>query len=511
MNNAGPQSLAHKIAIFIAKYRALIVLFLFIFVLRIPSLVEPHRYADEEIYLTLGQAVRKGLVLYRDIHDNKPPLLYLVAAVAGSLFWFRFILLVFHTFGVIFFWKLAELLFDKNRVAVFIATAVFGVFSTLPTLEGNIANGENFMIVPAIIGFFLFYRFLTVPSTNHRPLIPFSIGLSFAVSFLFKIPILFDFFSLLLFWCFFVEPSFRVRVLVRRMLSLPFLAMVSGFVLPVLLSIAYYSWLGAFEPYVSAALFQNVGYVSSWRSGGEVFFLNPLIWRGAVVLGVTVFLFLFSSKLSMAVRFVSLWAVFSMYGALLSSRPYPHYLLEPLAAAVFLITLVYSERFFLVRLLAAMLFTLLLLAYIENRFWYYPTFPYYRNFIRYATGRIGWDGYLDSFGVRRNYLISSYITQHTFASDRIFVWGTEPSIYALSERLPVGRYAVSYHIFDFRAFDETIIAIQESPPPYIIVIEDLDRFTQLKSYLVKYYILETTIEGASLYRRLPDTQAQVGH
>ncbi len=200
-----------------------------------------------------------------------------------------------------------------------------------------------------------------------------------------------------------------------------------------------------------------------------------------------------------------------MYGALLSSRPYPHYLLEPLAAVALLITLVFSERFLLVRLLMAMLFTLLLFAYIENRFWYYPTFPYYRNFIHYATGKIGWEGYLDSFGARRNYLISSYISGHTVPSDRIFVWGTEPSIYALSERLPVGRYTVSYHIFDFHAFDETIAAIQQSPPPYIIVVEDLDRFTQLKSYLEKYYILETTIEGATLYRRLPETQAQVSH
>src|SRR3989338_9802284 len=99
MNNAGPQSLAHKIAIFIAKYRALIVLFLFIFVLRLPSLMEPHRYADEEIYLTLGQGFRKGLVFYRDIHDNKPPLLYVIAALAGNLFWFRFLLLVAHAIG----------------------------------------------------------------------------------------------------------------------------------------------------------------------------------------------------------------------------------------------------------------------------------------------------------------------------------------------------------------------------------------------------------------------------
>jgi len=48
-----------------------------------------NRYADEDIYLTLGQGLKKGLVFYRDIHDNKPPLLYVMAAVAGNVKVFR--------------------------------------------------------------------------------------------------------------------------------------------------------------------------------------------------------------------------------------------------------------------------------------------------------------------------------------------------------------------------------------------------------------------------------------
>jgi MFS superfamily sulfate permease-like transporter len=62
-----------------------------IFILRIPSFFEPYYYGDEMVYLTLGQGVRQGLTLYKDIHDNKPPLLYLTAAVAGNLFWFKVI------------------------------------------------------------------------------------------------------------------------------------------------------------------------------------------------------------------------------------------------------------------------------------------------------------------------------------------------------------------------------------------------------------------------------------
>ena len=51
-------------------------------ILRIPSFFEPYFYGDEMIYLSIGQGIRKGLDLYTQIFDNKPPLIYLTAAIA---------------------------------------------------------------------------------------------------------------------------------------------------------------------------------------------------------------------------------------------------------------------------------------------------------------------------------------------------------------------------------------------------------------------------------------------
>src|SRR3990167_10011079 len=93
---------------------ALVIVLLIVTLLRIPSLFEPHWYGDEGIYLTLGMAVRQGLTLYRDIHDNKPPLLYLVAAVAGTQFWFKFILMLLHLTTIVAFYHLSRLLFQKH-------------------------------------------------------------------------------------------------------------------------------------------------------------------------------------------------------------------------------------------------------------------------------------------------------------------------------------------------------------------------------------------------------------
>src|SRR3990167_11226717 len=91
----------------------LFVLLSVVFILRIPSFFEPYSYGDEMIYLTLGEAIRRGIPLYSGIHDNKPPLLYVMAAIAGNLFWFKAILTIWHIVTIFLFWKLSQALFNK--------------------------------------------------------------------------------------------------------------------------------------------------------------------------------------------------------------------------------------------------------------------------------------------------------------------------------------------------------------------------------------------------------------
>src|SRR3990170_7823229 len=137
----------------------LFVLLLIVLLLRIPSFFEPYSYGDEMIYLTLGEAIRQGIPLYSGIHDNKPPLLYIVAAIAGSLFWFKAILALWHIITVFLFWKLTKALFPSKEKLGKIATVIFALFTTIPLLEGNIANAELFLIGPIIGAFLLLWAF----------------------------------------------------------------------------------------------------------------------------------------------------------------------------------------------------------------------------------------------------------------------------------------------------------------------------------------------------------------
>jgi len=60
------------------------------------------------IYLALGEGVRQGIPLYLSLHDNKPPLLYLAAAISGNLFIFKVILAFWNIATVYIFWKLIK-------------------------------------------------------------------------------------------------------------------------------------------------------------------------------------------------------------------------------------------------------------------------------------------------------------------------------------------------------------------------------------------------------------------
>ncbi|MEK7111921.1 MAG: hypothetical protein AAB875_01200, partial [Patescibacteria group bacterium] len=95
-----------------------------VIVLRIPFFFEPFSYGDEMIYLALGEGIRKGLILYQGVYDNKPPLLYLLAAVAGNVFWFKAILSFWSLITVVLFWKLASALFPNKLKLQKVATII---------------------------------------------------------------------------------------------------------------------------------------------------------------------------------------------------------------------------------------------------------------------------------------------------------------------------------------------------------------------------------------------------
>jgi 4-amino-4-deoxy-L-arabinose transferase-like glycosyltransferase len=84
------------------------------FILRLPSLFEPNWYGDEGIYEVIGKAMSQGRILYLQIWDNKPPLLYVTYAIFhGDQFGARMLSLLFGLGAVITLFFLAKKLFKE--------------------------------------------------------------------------------------------------------------------------------------------------------------------------------------------------------------------------------------------------------------------------------------------------------------------------------------------------------------------------------------------------------------
>ena len=485
----------------------LIVVLLVTALLKIPSLFEPYWYGDEGIYLTLGMAVRHGLTLYRDIHDNKPPLLYLVAAVANTQFWFKFILMVWHLFSTAAFFYLSSKLFPGKPKAALLATVLFVVMTLL--LEGNIANGEIFMILPVILGVLAAFLAGKIQPTIKKNYLFFLSGAMFALGFLFKVPAVFDFIAIFVFVA--VLSAKTLQEIIKKIFNIRTVILAIGFVLPIIISMVFYWSQGAIKPYVNSALLQNVGYLGSWSTGNHsslsAITKSGLSWRTLAVAILTLGLWVAKNRFRLPREsvLIMIWFIFALYGALLSERPYPHYLIQPAVPAALLIANLIFEKKKELRLGFLVLGLVGVISYYKIKFWQYPVLSYYQNFSSWLIQRQTTQNYFSFFGkqVNRTYEVAKYLQLNTDKSDYIFVWGDEPYIYALADRLPPGRFTVAYHVVDFNGYEETIEAIKSRKPKIIVVMEDEIRpFPQLFAILTGDYMRTEKIDGAIIYRRI---------
>jgi hypothetical protein len=452
-------------------------------ILRLPSLFEPYWYGDEGIYLALGQGIRKGLLLYQQIHDNKPPSLYYLAAFSQTVFGFRLLLLIFMIPTIYFFYRLAKN-FLSPRLAKY-STLLFLILSSIPLIEGNIANAEVFMLLPTILAILLFLYPL---KSKISPLL--LSGLLLGLAFTIKVPVAIEF-AFLCLWILVFQKS-KIKNLFVFSLS---------FLTPILLFTLYFAVKGAFEPFLFAALLQNFGYLSSWSTGTQSSSLasGGLIIRGLVLaIAWALSYFLYHRKvISKNLFFLSAWFFAALFGALLSGRPYPHYLIEVLPPLCLLIFYLSKNKIWVSLVIALLVFSL-----FRYKFYFYPVFSYYKNFYSYALGQKSLDSYRRYFSseMTNNYSLATKIRSLTSPNDRIYVWGDQSYLYPLSDRLPSTKYIVSYHVVDFNAYELTMSQLKALTPKIIVYYPQASRpFQSLDNFIADYYSLIDQIGSAYIF------------
>jgi 4-amino-4-deoxy-L-arabinose transferase-like glycosyltransferase len=481
------------------RYFIIFISFLF-FLLRLPSLIEPYWYGDEGVYEIIGRALNNGRMLYSQAWDNKPPLLYLIYAIAnGDQFTVRLLSLLCGLGSAILFYYLANKLFRSHKISS-ISTVFYTLLFATPILEGNIANAENFMLLPIIAAGLLVYR---VSEIKKREL--FIAGLLLGIAFLLKIVAVFDFAAFFIFLAFIFLPEklfIKENKKLYKDLLKKLVVYTSGFLIPVVLTVLYFFIQGSLADFAQATFFSNIGYVG--YKNNFIISQGFLVFKLLVLFAAVALVFWKRKFIPKSIIFILLWFFFSIFNAFFSGREWTHYLLVLLPSTALLVGLLFERK--AKKLIFVALCLLLILMYYVNVFFKIgigtigKTLQYYQNFSLFITNNKSVREYQEYFDRRvpRDYEVARFIANNTKPNDIVFIWGNSPQIYVLSNTLPPGKYTVEYHISQSsKAIAATADDLKRTKPKYLILLPGTPPFP----FSIGTYMYRFNLEGADIYER----------
>ncbi len=517
------------------KYTSLLVLLLTLLVLRIPNFFEPYWYGDEAIYLTVGQSIKQGLTLYQQIVDHKTPLIYFFATVPNQ-FWFRVLNTGWMFVATIFFYFLLKKITD-SKLATTVGTGLFVLLSSLPWFEGNIPNGELFVLGFVITGawtltqtnyfnqLLLKKRPVSKPSKiRQQKLALFASGSLFGLAVLTKVPAIFDLVAFLgIGWYYLTNQYFlsnhspkKFKQTIIKVFSQMTLFL-TGAIIPIILSILYFVAQGAGQEYLQYGLLYNFHYTGSWQPEFNNILLAFLFTLKGKILLIASYgglLSVVGKKLSRKFKFISTWLILTLVSTTLSNRPYPHYFLQLIPSLSLLTAYVIGQiQKFQARknkqrikplefLISPMLVTLFLLTLIGLNVRLYSNQAYYQNFFKLLTGKQSQQEYFAKFNplVKENYQVAPIIKAKTQQDNRLYIWGTNPMLYALTQTVPADKFTVSFHVKDLTAYEQTLKNIKAIKPAVIVVMKDeTTPLPGLKNLLSNKYLPNHNLEHMILY------------
>ncbi|HWY79620.1 MAG TPA: hypothetical protein VNW29_04650 [Candidatus Sulfotelmatobacter sp.] len=490
------------------------------FFLRLPSIIEPYWYGDEGIYEVIGQAMNHGRILYRDIWDNKPPFLYIIYALAqGDQPTVKILSLVFGLLSLIVFFFFSQKLFNKLRISISISI-IYTILLGTPLLEGNIANAENFILLPILIAGLLIYKLsfeVVKAKTKHKIYIIHSLlaGLLLGIALLFKIVAIFDVAAFLFYlilinvpekitWAGF-QNAFKHIINTKyqksqnKSLLLIICFLFIGLLIPFVITVPYFIINHAFYDFYQSAFSGNVDYVG-WQNSLLGIPQGLLLLKFIVLIVAIIFIYWKRKYFTKSSLFITIWLVFSLFNVYFSGRPYTHYAIILLPSFCLFIGLFFISHTIKKRLsitAGIVLVSIMLMAQFHYNI--IGSYQYYQNALQFVTDRKSVQEYETFFDqkVPRDYAIASFITTHTKPSDNVFIWGNNAQIYALAHKLPPIKYTVAYHITQNNTFNEIQKAITQQQLKYIIVLKE----SQPLPFAAPLYIMRYNIEGTTIYER----------
>jgi 4-amino-4-deoxy-L-arabinose transferase-like glycosyltransferase len=512
----------------------LLLALLLLIVLRIPNFFEPYWYGDEAIYLTIGNALRSGETLYAEIVDHKTPLIYLFAMVPSQM-GFRLLMLLWMTATTTTLYAISQK-FLKNKLALIGTVFSFVILTSLPWFEGNIPNGELFVMGFILFGawfltntkmfsFFLEER-KTFPS-KIQPLQLYLAGFMFGLAILTKVPAVFDvvgWLTLLWFTLSNNSPVIDKNQTYKKWLKLFWRVLLNvvviglGVISPILISIIYFILIGAGPDYLQFGLLYNFHYTQNWGLPfNHPVLLNLFTLPGKVMIAAIIYLILTLKKkiFQPSYQLIAGWFILALVASLLSNRPYPHYFQQIMPPLTLLLGITLEEllskkdqayKRIMTTIFSGLLISMSAAALILLDFSAYPTLSYYQRFYQLISKKITFPEYRQTFDsfMKDNYEAAEIIQKS--GAEEIFIWGTNPMLYAMTKTNPTGKFTVSFHVKDIGVYDETISSVYQKKPLFIVVMNnESEELPGLREYLENNYTINSNFTHFKLWKRLPDS------
>lgn len=466
---------------------------------------------DEGAYATVANGILNGKVPYRDLFDNKPPLVYI---------WY---VLSFLTFGegVASPRIVAAILLSLTTVAVYVETrllfasgaglmaaACFALSTGVPFV-GLHANTESFMLLPLVASLLA----LTMGFRRRRQLWWFGLaGVLAGMALLTKQVAVWNLLALTL-----VATLWRWDTVRSWSAVVPGSCVVAGACLALGLAALPFALNGALGDFLYANTIYNFRYLSVFSSGQRDFILERGLIFGAfffalagpLVVGATCGLVTqLRSNKSWAYHAFAAWVGAGALGVVTGGRFYPHYFSQ-IMPALAILTAVFVHQQLRNRGLRPVPALALLVAGVSI------SLSVTTNALLYVVpdrtqAAFSRSGYQQKEWEKVSEKVAAYIALHTDPEDRVFNYGREPQIYFYADRSPASQYFYDWvYSYDPSTVTSTVDQLRQDPPKYIVdsvqppLFSQADREPELDTLLAESYQFVDTVEFAKIYRLRP--------
>ena len=477
----------------------LFALFVF-FILRLPSLFEPHWYTDEAGYANTAWLFLHGSTLYKQVWNNKPPLLFLSYAVAlltfgPSEFGIHILSFATEALAIACVYAIGLRLTTVRRA--FLMSLAAAVCLGIPLFNGDLSLPENFLI-----GFtsLAFLSALKAYKDRHFSIAAITVaGVSSAIAVLYQQTALAEL-AVILVWIVSSKANNKAQA-VKAFVCSSFLT-VAVVILP-------FAVMAGFRTTFYAIVTSYLGYAQQ-SVGLDV---GQLMLRIAEVVLVVV-------TLSTAPRWWSgrqlvwLWALVTLVVAGLPNRNYIHFALEPMPALILLIGISNFSDLTVLRvrqvslgkltcISSIVVATLLDCVVLYTGVMAALTAFYYPAFIERLAGTISQKAYALTYDPRAwaEYEVANWLKDHELTHVEALVWSSDSWVYLLADLKPVVPSPAIY-------VDTTQISTQQAvldslagrlPKVVITTAEAVSNYPDILQLLGKSYTKVFQAGDAKLY------------